>query len=279
VASISYEQLNDPNALSRNAARQALTTAGILQIKDIPNFATARVAALRNLADCFSTDANPSMMAMSDGTVRKSVGASSSRGVGGAFQGSCGDAAADLRVAVDLGVRQLFRSLDEAAIDMKANATDAMFPYETYEELVEYGEHLEHLHTYYSAPKPTTTAVADASASSSSIDSLPQTVQFHTDGGMFIAMTTGLYKDAQPSSRSGLYLRTPSGSVAKAELADDALVVMIGEAGANWLGYRLSAPLKAVEHAMYADLSESTSMTGSAGKPQGSRSWLVIVYE
>ena len=82
-------------------------------------------------------------------------------------------------------------------------------------------------------------------------------------------MTTGLYKNIEPSSSNGLYIRKQDGSVARAELDDDALVVLVGVAGAQWLGARLAVPFRATEHSMYAGFPVSGAEEGT----HASRAW------
>jgi hypothetical protein len=148
--------------------------------------------------------------------------------------------------------------------------------YETYEALLSKGEHLEHLHAYFSSPFHNSTR-EESSHKNTAVDTKLRkppdesaTIDFHTDGGLFIAMTAGLYKTHAASLDSGLYIRLPSGSTAMARLDDDSLVIMIGEGGARWLQPRLPTemPLRAVPHALKVAFPKML-----AGDSVGTRAW------
>jgi hypothetical protein len=103
-----------------------------------------------------------------------------------------------------------------------------LHPYTSFEEIQRYGDHLEHLHAYYAPQRISKGAV------------LPS-VDFLTDGGLFIAMTSGLYSKPLNSSGEGLYLQLPSSEVIRMPSADaqESLVVLVGEAGSNVIGTRV----------------------------------------
>jgi hypothetical protein len=220
----------------------ALTTVGALQITSIPRFREARLAALGPLAQCLwknKEDANLTKMVMPDGAPRLTTHAASTRGAASAFGSACGDSAAELREAIDAGTRQLLLSLDKARVP----AVDVCAPYTSFEDIQRYGDHLEHLHAYY-APQRITEG-----------PELPS-VDFHTDGGLFIAMTSGLYSKPLNSSGEGLYLQLPSSEVVRMPSADtqESLVFLVGEAGSNWLAPVLGRRLRAVPHKLVAAL-------------------------
>ena len=220
----------------------ALTTVGALQITSIPRFREARLAALGPLAQCLwknKEDANLTKMVMPDGAPRLTTHAASTRGAASAFGSACGDSAAELREAIDAGTRQLLLSLDKARVP----AVAVCAPYTSFEDIQRYGDHLEHLHAYY-APQRITEG-----------PELPS-VDFHTDGGLFIAMTSGLYSKPLNSSGEGLYLQLPSSEVVRMPSADtqESLVFLVGEAGSNWLAPVLGRPLRAVPHKLVAAL-------------------------
>jgi hypothetical protein len=234
------------------------------------------------------------------------------------FGHHCGFESADLRVAVDLGTRKLFSVLD--SLVKKTTTTEgeqeenqrkgiknlkqarrpllSMAPsYATYEDVLLAGEHLEHLHAYYSPSSPSTTSSSTDAGEAVRADTSElelATMDFHTDGGLFIAMTTGLYQSSSSSSPSststtagqveeadptrlrGLYITLPTTNnggggdkIARAQLLDDALVIMVGEAGARWLNPVLGRPLRAAPHALYADLGTHSASAST----RESRAW------
>jgi hypothetical protein len=251
-----------------------LTTSGIIQIKDIPDYADARTAALKNLAECLRDGKqSPIDMVMSDGSKRASLGASSPSGISGGFSGSCGEASSRVRKAVDDGTREVLQALDRL-VAVQGSDAEVMSPVKTYDQLRLKGEHLEHLHAYYAPEAGHTNAPVQQQGSAASqiltseISSVnrvaqmgaPPTMDFHTDGGLFIAMTAGFYTSCTYTAEdAGLYIKLADGSVARANIDDDALVIMVGEAGARWLSPKLGSALRAVPHAMVAGLSSEGS--------------------
>jgi len=135
--------------------------------------------------------------------------------------------------------------------------------YSTYQDIARHGEHLEHLHSYYAS---STTTAASGTASK-----IAPTIDFHTDGGLFIAMTAGLYSGAEEQASAGLFLQTRDGGMLRLgsyEVADS-LVFMVGEAGAKWLAPVLGKPLRAVPHKLVASFQ---------GQAEASRSWYGKMY-
>jgi hypothetical protein len=66
-----------------------------------------------------------------------------------------------------------------------------------------------------------------------------------------------------------LYIQLPDGTVVSPALSDDALIIMIGEAGAQWLAPKLGAPFRALPHALYAGLSSPQSIgDGVSASPE-----------
>ena len=277
LPSVDFVDLVAPNDELLVYIKTALTSLGALQIRSVPIFEEARAAALLPLAGCLQREgeARKRRQGMDDGSQRISTGAASIRGKAQPFSSPCGDAAGALRLATDLGVRQLLLAIDVASSQPPAAAPAAKAilaaqavlrpSYYSYEDMMREGEHLEHLHAYY------------APANSTSLAPSP-TIAFHTDGGLFIAMTSGLYArgDTAVTSSGGLYLETAAGNIVKLSSADldDSLVIMVGEAGAKWLAPKLGAPLRAVPHMLVADLPPASA----GGGPPTTRAWYGKMY-
>jgi hypothetical protein len=145
-----------------------------------------------------------------------------------------GSGSTKLRSSIDLATRQLFLSLDSAVrLNHKQDNEDIMTPYKTFDNLIRNGDHLEHLHSYFGGIKSESTS--------------SPTLDFHTDNGLLIAMTLGLYSnEVEKQSNSGLYIKLPTGITVKADVSADSLIIMIGQGGSNWLAPVLGAPLHAV---------------------------------
>ena len=258
LQSFDYTELAAPTKEVLTRLVLALTTTGALQVTGVPSYAEARKTALGQLADCLANEEDETTvtkMTMTDGSIRKTTHAATggTRGLASGFGSACADSAADLRTAIDLGTGALLQALDAARV----SATDLMRPYRSFDDIQRNGEHLEHMHVYWAPP-------------SSAASSAKPTVDFHTDGGLFIAMTSGLYSSNQGGADGeGLYLELADGAVLRVNSAEtqDNLVFLVGEAGSKWLAPVLGQPLRAVPHKLVAALPSG-----------GSRAWYGKMY-
>ena len=247
-----------------------LLEGGAVQISGIPRFGMARKRALEDLAECFEEETVEVSAQMADGSRRVSAAAGSERGVAGSMSHVCGEAASKLRAVVDAAASQLFLAFDAMASKRNNNSNKKdkdkekvllMEPgYASFRDLMSQGEHLEHLHTYF-APSSSSAAV------STSMN--PATLDYHTDGGFMIAMTTGYYTNGAASDASGLYLEMKDGKRVKAEAQDDSLIILMGDGAARWLSPVLGRPFYAAKHALIADLPSGS---------QAARSWYGKMY-
>eukprot|EP01039_Chlorochromonas_danica_P002499 gene2497-2737_t len=258
---INYHDLAVGKLSVAQAAVEALTEVGALQITDIPNFAKARKEALGRVAECYKFDDKASRLVMSDGARRYSSGAASHRGVPEAMSSPCGNDAAHLRAAVDDATSQLFHAFDlvvSKKSEKKADANVMEPSYSNFVDLMAVGEHLEHLHTYYSGDDAT---LAQAIS--------PATVNYHVDSGLMIAMTTGYYAPTPATEASGLYMELADGQKVKVLADDDSLIILMADGAASWLAPVFGRPLYAPSHALFADL---------PANGQASRSWYGKMY-
>ena len=270
----------DESALEK--VTSALTDVGALQISGIPRYSMVRKRALEDLAECFLEENTAAEITMKDGARRVSCGAGSYGGKAEAMNHVCGEASNKLRAVADGAMRQLFVALD-AAVDLhqkkmnkmnnkKKNKALLMSPYDSFQSLMAAGDHLEHLHAYY-APShslsheqhhpnhPHNQPYQQEDRSSHTplhshrhiTNSIQTTLDFHVDGGLMIAMTTGYYSHAA-SRESGLYLKLSTDEIVKAVADDDALIVLIGDGASRWLSPVLGKALRSLPHALVADL-------------------------
>lgn len=260
---------------------------GAVQIVGIPNFSSARAEALSGAASCLETaEANGEKgvvaARMSDGSIRRTIAA-----VRGGEQSTpllssakCGDSAGRLRVLVDSTAQQLFRLLDRAALSLRAqrnqkeSASDLLMrpAYASFEQVAVGGRHLEHLHVYYNNPNNSSTSPRSGGISSHQRPGV-RTVPLHTDSGLFVAMTTGLVKNAvgvELEVQNELFMELPGGSLSRASSRPGALLVLAGEGAAAWLQPVLGAPLRAVPHAL-------SRVDGKGGDGQSSRAWFGLM--
>ncbi len=253
---IKYADLVTQEPDTAQALITYFTQLGAAQITGIPRFAMTRKRALEDLAECLEQEKTAPSIVMADGSKRISTGAASHNGIPEKMNSKCGDTSSKLRSAIDGVAHQVFLSLD-SIISRKPQRL--MEPsYDSFTDLIAHGEHLEHLHAYYSADK-----ASKAQASSAA------TLDYHVDAGMMIAMTTGYYSNAEASPQSGLYMKLIDGSRVKAEADDDALILLMGEGAAKWLNPVFGKPFRALPHALIADL----PVGGGA-----SRSWYGKMY-
>ncbi|CAM9548268.1 unnamed protein product, partial [Ectocarpus fasciculatus] len=253
---------------------QDLINLGAVQIKNIPHFKAAREEALLTLAECLLSDETATAVSMNDGSRRVSTGSASRHGMSMAMESPCGQPASRLRASSDAAVRQLMLALDTTARlhaspdNAKANGETLLDnKYTSFSQLFSYGEHLEHLHAY-----STTATAQDTPLYAATVDGGQTTVPVHTDSGLFIAMTRGLYvqsdghSPSSPQPSNGLYVRLPTGTMVQAVAEEDALIIMAGEGAAVWLTPKLGRPLRAVPHALVTPVSADGTTRAWYGK-------------
>eukprot|EP00604_Paraphysomonas_vestita_P002071 CAMPEP_0174820546 /NCGR_PEP_ID=MMETSP1107-20130205/4447_1 /TAXON_ID=36770 /ORGANISM="Paraphysomonas vestita, Strain GFlagA" /LENGTH=275 /DNA_ID=CAMNT_0016036105 /DNA_START=524 /DNA_END=1348 /DNA_ORIENTATION=+ len=98
-------------------------------------------------------------------------------------------------------------------------------------------------------------------------------MNLHTDSGLFIAMTNGYYSKLPSSTSSsssskldklntdiqqpnnGLFIQLSSGEIVRTHTDPDSLIFLIGQGASDWLNPVLGTKLRAIPHALSADLS------------------------
>eukprot|EP00457_Paulinella_chromatophora_P001413 gb/GEZN01001415.1/.p1 GENE.gb/GEZN01001415.1/~~gb/GEZN01001415.1/.p1 ORF type:complete len:840 (+),score=88.51 gb/GEZN01001415.1/:53-2572(+) len=251
-----------------------LATLGAVGVTNIPGYAEARTNALMAW-ERLGCSAEGLRFSLPDGTSRQTVAAPIHNGEVGAplqfkptdtssfssLHAECEAAMAPLRERVESASRVVFASLDKSIRSLRSSETGAKYGqpamagteriYNTLEDIVQSGEGLEHIHTYSLSRSESDDGLKQQSAGQARVSS--HTLPLHTDDGLFIAMTAGLYsvggdtsKIAPPSQECGLYIQLSHGPVVKAEIDEDALIILVGHGGAHWL-YSSSAASRAVE--------------------------------
>lgn len=222
-----------------------LVTIGIIEVKNIPNFKLIKKLALENVAECLTNEEERTIM--KDGSYRKSMMAVSKNNVHTKFNSKCGDNAEKLRNTVDIITNSFIRGLD-IYNDDEINQIVMKPNYMTFNDIIFNGEHLEHIHAYYGIANGT----------------IGKTIDVHIDSGLMIAMTSGYYNNNEPEG-SGLFIELPlTGMLVHAEIADDSVVIMMGE-GIRWLTHALGTAIRSVPHALVANL-RSSDTRGWYGK-------------
>lgn len=254
LPSVSFTDLFHLDGEASHFSAQILTTLGALQIKDIPGYSEARYYALHDLSDCLLNDIETSsIVTLKDGTRRVSVGAGTAEGKPGRMSSECGYDSAALRSLVHNTMRQLAQALDavvgESAGSGRGRSQQfVLSPYSTYAGLVDSGSHLENMHSY-------------SFGKSMDKNNATSTLGFHTDGGLFIGMTTGMYSDAEEiCEESGLYIKGIDGVISRVTADDSSLIVMIGEGGRRFLLPLLGRPLRAVPHKLELCVKDASAL-------------------
>ena len=247
----SYLQFEDLEIMKKLS--EQLTTIGAVQIIDIPKFSQARIDALGNVAECLSSIQEKAVLKrnMPDGSVRFTAAAKTVDGNREPMTNRCGESSSKLRSLVDQVAKIILSGLDKLHQTEDGKSLIMEPGYDSFTSIFMKGDHLEHIHSYFP---------------SQSIVNTP-TMDFHTDNGLMIAMTTGMIKNTVETETSGLFMMLPSGEKVKVEASDSSLILMMGEGAAKWLKPVLGRSFRAVPHSLNLN-----KLTG------GSRSWYGKMY-
>ena len=231
--------LNSNRAVVRDVG-QALKEDGIIAV-EVPGFDELNRAVLRAAHECIDSTKTP-QATLADGTVRRSLAASRSNNEAGPLEVTCAPLAAaevEFRAAVwsvAEAVAARLGAIDEVEAAAPLLKTRDGAPYATVSDIVRAGDHLEHFHSY-----------RKESASAG------DTIDLHTDQGLFIAFTPALTVGAEDVSAATFTLERRDGS--RAEVALDApryascVFVMLGDGVAQYAAGR-EAGLRAAPHAL-----------------------------
>ena len=236
---------------------ESLSKTGIVSIKDIPGYANLRKSTLASLARCADVADSAKTHKFSDGTVRSTFATRTIPGPGGAqiipgiqkLEEECHEfeeSSSQLRSVIDKATQAFSNMLTSILFEDGGESsnetllkTKAGYNFRTFADVVENGEHLEHFHSYYRAK--------DDDISSSAVN----TIDFHTDQGLFIAFTPAM----STTDVGSFYIILEDGSYSSVAFNDDDLIIMLGD-GVNQfvnphqekLGRKLR--LRATPHAM-----------------------------
>lgn len=242
-----------PAPASSKCLLDVLRTHGAVAVSNVPGIKMAREAAFRSMAKCGSGDAAPESMsevALADGTVRRSLGTRTERGVPEALDSACADpdgSMETLRTLVDSASRRFIGALNLAVPDDEAILTTRTTrAYHSLADVTQGGQQLEHFHVY----KPTAETVPPAAEAA---PALP----LHTDAGLFIALVPAMWIDLDhpltPSGPTdGFYVQASDGSqlTISPRDASSSVVFVIGDGWGKWIEPRLRSGFRAAPHAM-----------------------------
>eukprot|EP00808_Paulinella_micropora_P003026 g47567.t1 len=298
----------------------SLTALGAVAVTDVPGFAEARLKALTGWSKlgcvCLGRE-----FSLPDGTTRHTVAASSFGQFGPAVSSlhnvpplqfaddhatdnklrqACSEVVADLRLAVARASRDIFDSLDRTMRTVRYRETGARYGlpamaspthvWHNLTQLVDAGLFLDHLHSYSltSEPKHTTTGQDNVATGQDKVATgggaatySQQTLPLHTDDGLFIAMTAGLYTAGPdepfpgqlapaPTDQCGLYMQLNDGPVVRALFEDGALLILAGQGAADWL-FAPAAPGRPTRAARFRPVPHALVANGGHGRTR--RNW------
>lgn len=212
---------------------RALGVDGILAITGIPRFAGLREKALQQAHACIVRSPRAQLIELSDGTIRRTLAASSSIATGrrtidhGSDSEACRTFARTSQTfremvgdVTDVFTKRLSRVLDiEESVHLLRSQTGT---YRTLEQVVAGGERLEHFHSYR---LPSNSADSEDS----------KTIDFHVDQGVFIAFTPAILVDESSdlsprgSTTGSFTVRTKDGEELEVEFPQDSLVLLAGD--------------------------------------------------
>ena len=249
--------------------REVLAQEGILAITNVPGLTSVREEALVASAKCVFTTTSlfegvvetressvPVEFKLKDGSKRYTWGSftGSSEKIG--FTPQCPelqDKMEKLRSIVTLGTSYFTDLLDDA-IRVKPNVgRDGLFgknthtTYSSFRKMMDEGKHLDHFHVY---DNNNVSSINERSMQKSR----QETLQLHTDQGLFIAIVPSLrvYENGLVDlEEDSFYIERKDGTRVPVKIpsSGNALVFMIGD-GANQLKQNSIHPLRAVPHAL-----------------------------
>eukprot|EP00585_Thalassiosira_rotula_P012196 CAMPEP_0196141868 /NCGR_PEP_ID=MMETSP0910-20130528/10682_1 /TAXON_ID=49265 /ORGANISM="Thalassiosira rotula, Strain GSO102" /LENGTH=734 /DNA_ID=CAMNT_0041403097 /DNA_START=133 /DNA_END=2337 /DNA_ORIENTATION=+ len=266
---ISLASLQSTNASPNSAPLQlmdGLTHDGILSITDIPSFKETKKAVMSHLHACImSVGDDVPTQRFPDGTIRRSFATSTNRVDGPQplktldhYKALAGDHGSEscarfrthlsaFRSSVDRVTMQFAESLSAAMgallpkpLVSPRNGVSNAGEYEDIKKVVDGGEHLEHFHSYQKAG-----AAGE------------ETIEFHTDQGLFIAFTPGLIVSSNPSLdvelSDGFYVQGSDGEKILMQFTgDDDLVFMMGDGVNQFINDKLTDGKKALQATPHA---------------------------
>ena len=229
IPSVAHAALKSGDDQALASMRTALSDVGMIALTGIPGYAALRNQVLADSAKCASWEQEHTF---DDQTTRRTMASRTIPGPGGAqpFKTSataeCAEftaAVEPFRTTVDEAVR-LFGARLGGLLHVRSPllTTREGFPFPSFFDVVDNGEHLEHIHAY-SRPRDHP-AKEEAGA----------TLEMHTDQGLFIAFTPALLlsdnaRAVDAPDASSFHIKLRSGEVVPVAFDRDSLVFMLGQ--------------------------------------------------
>lgn len=261
---LSFDDLvTNPHHSANAGLWEALTDTGIVSVTGLPE--TAKQAAWDMVAyqhACLVESEQAQAHDFPDGTVRRTLATHTVEGVGGmqvlkhgsttaggsceAFEQATNVFRATTHTAVTAFAAEITKLLstsrgsnDPLLVTASTESKTEPFSFDTMSDIVKYGDHLEHFHSYQKI-------VTESSPSESTID-------LHTDQGIFLAFTPGRLSTTGELT-TGFFVQVPNGDIDQVNFLDqDELVFMLGDGVNQFVNDKLVGSVKklrAVPHAL-----------------------------
>lgn len=233
----------------------ALSGVGMVAVSGIPKYARARKEVLQAAYLCSEASDATMETKFNEGTMRRSLASSTVAGkarpinLGSTKKDECNDFEKKER-----SFRQMIQDVTTVFAqrlgDIYGNfatkpllSTEGEKVYHNVHDVVGAGDHLEHFHAYHPSADNTTTT---------------PTIDLHTDQGLFIAFTPAIMVDKVSGKPTGtppgdFQVQLNDGSIVSADLNDDTLVFMMGDAVNQVINTKLpdnQRPLRPTPHAL-----------------------------
>lgn len=269
-ASVSFQELALPNKNVMRQIERALTDVGVLVVSNIPGFERQREATLVEASDCVhfmeadvEDHAGLHTQLMPDGTKRLSLVTQTKGDELAAIEGLSGEKcrrfahdAVEFRETVSSVSKIFVERLDEVlGTGISTNlfrdvSTDSFI--NSMAEVMRTGIQLEHFHSY-----------------SRGEDTSLNTLDLHTDHGLFIAVAPALSSSGQPDR--GFFLQLKSGELVKPEIKDgNSLMFILGDGMSNWITPVTGVALRPAPHMVKVPAHEVRSWYGRMFLPPSS---------
>jgi hypothetical protein len=227
---ISFKALKGGCKQSQDQLKEALATVGMVSVTDIGNdFRLQKQQTLSLLLDeeCRQASSFSQEHVFEDGTRRRTLATHTINGeMKAASASSNNEQACEAFEQASTAFRHQVAEVTEVFakrlesllenVERPLLTTQSGETLDTIAQVVENGEHLEHFHSYYSS-------------SSTPVEGNMDTIEMHTDQGMFLVFTPGQTPNNQELT-DGFFIQLPDGSRVMVNFdQDDELVFLLGD--------------------------------------------------
>jgi len=262
---ISYDALLNGDISVKSSLVKALSETGLVSITGVPKV-DSKDKALSVLHECALNSKSSQEHTFPDGARRLTLATHSVPGTGGVqkidhkiaseacetFDEASSSFRSTVATVTQAFAERVAQSFEMDELEDPLLSTKSNIGFKAFSEVVEFGEHLEHFHSYQK--------------SENSQDN-EETIEMHVDQGLFIAFTPGRSMHPQDPDMtemtSGFFIELQDGSVEEVEFSDqDDLVFMLGDGVNQYINDKLSGKkLRAVPHTLRMDSLQDAALS------------------